>query len=179
MFDLKKNVNGNIESSSWAVISTNNEEKLLRLSYCGTNNQSQLCDHVAVHDAPQNVSVGSLCDNVEVDPLTGDLWLGCHPNGMKLFLMDPEDPAGSEVFSPPFFHWFLLCWFCSFLSNLFFFFFFFQVIRIQNIHSDQPVVTQVYSDNGKVIIGSSAATVYGGKMLIGSVFHKALVCDLQ
>lgn len=55
----------------------------------------------------------------------------------------------------------------------------FKVIRIQNIHSDQPVVTQVYSDNGKVIIGSSVATVYDGKMLIGSVFHKALCCDLK
>lgn len=59
------------------------------------------------------------------------------------------------------------------------FFFFSKVIRIQNIHSDQPVVTQVYSDDGKVIIGSSTATVYGGKLLIGSVFHIALCCDLQ
>lgn len=97
----------------------------------------------------KNVSVGSLCDNVEVDPETGDLWMGCHPNGMKLFMSDPDDPAGSEV------------------------------IRIQNIHSDQPVVTQVYSDNGKVIIGSSTAAVYGGKLLIGSVYHKALCCELQ
>lgn len=57
--------------------------------------------------------------------------------------------------------------------------YFFKVIRIQNIHSDQPVVTQVYSDNGKVIIGSSTAAVYGGKLLIGSVYHKALCCELQ
>ncbi|KAK2844431.1 hypothetical protein Q5P01_011090 [Channa striata] len=97
----------------------------------------------------KSVAVGSLCDNVEVDPETGDLWLGCHPNGWKCFMFDPKDPPGSEV------------------------------IRIQNVHGDKPVVTQVYADNGQVIMGSSVATVYGGKLLIGSVFHKALVCDLK
>ncbi|KAM6909679.1 uncharacterized protein FYW49_011694 [Xenentodon cancila] len=97
----------------------------------------------------KSVDVGSLCDNVEVDPGTGDLWLGCHTNGRKLFMFDPKDPPGSEV------------------------------IRIQNIHSDQPVVTQVYLDDGDVIIGSSVATTYGGKLLIGSVFHKAVCCDLK
>lgn len=45
----------------------------------------------------QSVAVGSLCDNIEVDHITGDIWLGCHPNGMKLLKYDPEDPPGSEV----------------------------------------------------------------------------------
>lgn len=45
----------------------------------------------------QSIPVGSLCDNIEVDHRTGDLWLGCHPNGLKLLNYDPEDPAGSEV----------------------------------------------------------------------------------
>ncbi|KAM9310024.1 serum paraoxonase/arylesterase 2-like [Pholidichthys leucotaenia] len=95
----------------------------------------------------KSVGVGSLCDNVEVDLETGDLWLGCHPNG-KILMFDPKEPPGSEV------------------------------IRIQNIQSDQPVLTQVYADNG-VIIGSSVAATYEGKLLIGSVFHKALYCDLK
>ncbi|XP_039972569.1 serum paraoxonase/arylesterase 2-like [Xiphias gladius] len=97
----------------------------------------------------KSVTVGSLCDNVEVDPETGDLWLGCHPNGWKVFMFDPKDPPGSEV------------------------------IHIQKIHSDQPVVTQVYADNGHVIMGSSVAATYGGKLLIGTVFHKAMVCHLK
>ncbi|KAM9852327.1 serum paraoxonase/arylesterase 2-like [Aulostomus maculatus] len=97
----------------------------------------------------KSVNVGSLCDNIEVDAETGDLWLGCHPNGWKVFMMDPENPPGSEV------------------------------IRIQNIDSEKPEVTQVYADDGQVIIGSSVAATYGGKLLIGSVFHKALCCDLQ
>lgn len=45
----------------------------------------------------QSVAVGSLCDNIEVDPETGDLWLGCHPNAWKLVMFDVKDPPGSEV----------------------------------------------------------------------------------
>ncbi|XP_061574295.1 serum paraoxonase/arylesterase 2-like [Cololabis saira] len=97
----------------------------------------------------KSVAVGSLSDNIEVDPGTGDLWVGCHTNARKLFMFDPKDPPGSEV------------------------------IRIQNIHSDQPVVTQVYLDDGEVISGSSVAATYGRKLLIGSVFHKAVCCDLK
>lgn len=45
----------------------------------------------------QEVAVGSLCDNIEVESKTGDLWMGCHPNGVKFLLRDPNDPPGSEV----------------------------------------------------------------------------------
>ncbi|XP_062322675.1 serum paraoxonase/arylesterase 2-like isoform X1 [Osmerus eperlanus] len=98
----------------------------------------------------KSVAVGSLCDNIEVDYDTGDLWLGCHPNGAKLKnTVDLDDPPGSEV------------------------------IRIQNILSEKPIVTQVYADDGHVIMGSSVAAPYGGKLLIGTVYHKALCCDLK
>ncbi|XP_035528653.1 serum paraoxonase/arylesterase 2-like isoform X1 [Morone saxatilis] len=97
----------------------------------------------------KSVAVGSLCDNIDVDHKTGDIWLGCHPNGMKLSQYDPEDPPGSEI------------------------------IKIKNIHSEQPLVTQEYVDNGRVIMGSSIAAPYEGKLLIGTVFHKALYCDLK
>lgn len=43
------------------------------------------------------MDVGSLCDNIEVDPETGDLWLGCHPNGWKVLNNDVKDPPGAEV----------------------------------------------------------------------------------
>ncbi|XP_016356296.1 serum paraoxonase/arylesterase 2-like [Sinocyclocheilus anshuiensis] len=97
----------------------------------------------------KEVDVGSLCDNIEVDRESGDLWLGCHPNGLKCVFHDPNDPPGSEV------------------------------IRIENILSEKPRVTQVYSDDGSVIIASSVATQYGGKLLIGTVYQKALICDLK
>lgn len=95
------------------------------------------------------IHLGTLIDNIEVDPETGDLWGGCHPNGWKFFNYNPEDLPGSEV------------------------------IQIKNIHSEEPIVTQVYADNGNVIQGSSVATVYKGKLLIGTVFHKALYCALE
>ncbi|XP_061771946.1 serum paraoxonase/arylesterase 2-like [Nerophis ophidion] len=97
----------------------------------------------------KSIPLGSLCDNIEVDPKTGDLWIGCLPNAWKVFHFDPKDPPGSEV------------------------------VRIQNIHSDDPLVTQVYADDGHVIMSSSVATIYGSKLLIGSVFHKALYCELE
>ncbi|XP_070691595.1 serum paraoxonase/arylesterase 2-like [Pempheris klunzingeri] len=97
----------------------------------------------------KSVAVGSLCDNIEVDHKTGDIWLGCHPNGMKLSKYDPKDPPGSEV------------------------------VRIKNIHSEQPVVSQEYVDNGHVLMASSVAAPYEGKLLIGTVFHKALYCNLK
>ncbi|XP_039885452.1 serum paraoxonase/arylesterase 2-like isoform X2 [Simochromis diagramma] len=97
----------------------------------------------------KSVAVGSLCDNIEVDHKTGDVWLGCHPNAMKLSSYDPEDPPGSEV------------------------------LRIENIHSKQPVVSMEYADDGHVLMGSSVAAPYEGKLLIGSVFHKALYCLLK
>lgn len=53
-----------------------------------------LLDVIFLH---QSVGVGSLCDNIEIDQRTGDMWLGCHPNGLKLLKNDPEDPPGSEV----------------------------------------------------------------------------------
>ncbi|XP_042346630.1 serum paraoxonase/arylesterase 2-like isoform X2 [Plectropomus leopardus] len=97
----------------------------------------------------KSVAVGSLCDNIEVDHRTGDLWLGCHPNGMKLSPYNPEDPPGSEV------------------------------IRIKNIHSEQPVVSLEYADDGHMLMASTVAAPYEGKLLIGTVFHKALYCDLK
>lgn len=53
-----------------------------------------------------------------------------------------------------------------------------QVLHIQHILSEEPVVTRVYSDNGSVLQGSSVASIYEGKLLIGTVFHRALYCDL-
>ncbi|KAI3360459.1 hypothetical protein L3Q82_002351 [Scortum barcoo] len=97
----------------------------------------------------KSVAVGSLCDNIEVDHRTGDLWLGCHPNSLKLLAYDPKDPPGSEI------------------------------IKIKNIHSEQPVVSQEYLDNGRVLMASTVAAPYEGKLLIGTAFHKAMCCDLK
>ncbi|XP_068950587.1 serum paraoxonase/lactonase 3-like [Petaurus breviceps papuanus] len=94
------------------------------------------------------LKLGTLVDNLSIDPNTGDIWAGCHPNGKKLVMYDPADPPGSEV------------------------------LRIQNILSQKPTVTTVYANNGSVLQGSTVAAVYKQKMLVGTVFHKTLYCDL-
>lgn len=130
----------------------------------------------------QSVAVGSLCDNIEVDHRTGDVWLGCHPNGLKLLKYDHEDPPGSEVSEV--FLFLSRCDGCTNMvcsgcnvefpdaSPL-------QVIQIKNIHSERPLVSQEYVDNGRVITASSVAAPHEGKLLIGTVSHKALLCDLK
>ncbi|KAM5302957.1 serum paraoxonase/lactonase 3 isoform 3-T3 [Glossophaga mutica] len=94
------------------------------------------------------IQLDTFVDNLSVDPDTGDVWVGCHPNIMKLFLYNPEDPPGSEV------------------------------LQIQNILTEDPKVTVAYAENGTVLQGSSVASVYKGKLLIGTVFQKALYCEL-
>ncbi|XP_010343790.1 serum paraoxonase/arylesterase 1 isoform X2 [Saimiri boliviensis] len=95
----------------------------------------------------KSLNFNTLVDNISVDPKTGDLWVGCHPNGMKIFY-NSENPPASEV------------------------------LQIQNILAEEPKVTQVYAENGTVLQGSTVASVYKGKLLIGTVFHKALYCEL-
>nr|XP_033786986.1 serum paraoxonase/arylesterase 2-like [Geotrypetes seraphini] len=91
----------------------------------------------------------NLLDNLFVDPIKGDVWAGCHPKGWKLLFYSPDDPPESEV------------------------------IRVQNILSENPIVTQVYANNGSVLQGSSVACVYDRKLLVGTVFHRALYCELE
>ncbi|XP_068091144.1 serum paraoxonase/arylesterase 2-like [Hyperolius riggenbachi] len=95
------------------------------------------------------VDLDTLVDNLFVDPETGDVWTGAHPNIYKVFNYKEEDPPGSEV------------------------------IRVQNMHSERPIVTRVYVDDGSVIQGSSVAVLYRKKLLIGTVFHHALYCRLE
>ncbi|XP_066440572.1 serum paraoxonase/arylesterase 2-like [Eleutherodactylus coqui] len=97
----------------------------------------------------KSVKVNMLLDNLSVDPDTGDIWTAGHPNLFKVFVYNPEDLPGSEV------------------------------VRVQNIHSDNPIVTTVYANNGSVIQGGSCASVYKGQLLVGTVFHRAMHCQLE
>lgn len=45
------------------------------------------------------IQLGTLVDNLTVDPDTGDILAGCHPNAIKLLMYNTEDPPGSEVSS--------------------------------------------------------------------------------
>lgn len=52
------------------------------------------------------------------------------------------------------------------------------MLRIQDILSEEPKVTVVYAENGTVLQGTTVASVYKGKLLVGTVYHRALYCDL-
>ncbi|XP_023596277.1 serum paraoxonase/arylesterase 2 isoform X2 [Trichechus manatus latirostris] len=52
------------------------------------------------------------------------------------------------------------------------------ILRIQNILTEKPTVTTVYANNGSVLQGSSVASIYDGKLLIGTLYHRALYCEL-
>lgn len=45
------------------------------------------------------IQLDTLVDNLTVDPDTGDILAGCHPNAIKLLMYNTEDPPGSEVSS--------------------------------------------------------------------------------
>ncbi|XP_055445733.1 serum paraoxonase/lactonase 3 [Bubalus kerabau] len=94
------------------------------------------------------IQLDTLVDNLTVDPDTGDILAGCHPNAIKLLMYNTKDPPGSEA------------------------------LRIQNALSEKPMISTIYANNGSVLQGSSVASVYRGKLLIGTVFHKALYCEL-
>ncbi|XP_042636739.1 serum paraoxonase/lactonase 3 [Orycteropus afer afer] len=94
------------------------------------------------------LQLDALVDNLTVDPATGDVLAGCHPNAMKLLIYNPKDPPGSKVF------------------------------RIQDILSKKPRVSTLYANNGSVLQGSTVATIYNKKLLIGTIFHRALYCEL-
>ncbi|XP_006779301.1 PREDICTED: serum paraoxonase/lactonase 3 [Myotis davidii] len=94
------------------------------------------------------IQLDTLVDNLTVDPDTGDIWAGCHPNAMKLLIYNPKDPPGSEV------------------------------LRIQDVLSEKPRISTEYANSGSVLQGSSVASVHNGRLLIGTVFHKALYCVL-
>ncbi|OBS63963.1 hypothetical protein A6R68_07498, partial [Neotoma lepida] len=104
--------------------------------------------YVLFYSPREVIQLGTLVDNLTVDPATGDILTGCHPNPMKLLIYNPEDPPGSEV------------------------------LRIQDVLSDNPRVSTLYANDGSVLQASSVASVYREKMLVGTVFHKALYCEL-
>lgn len=97
----------------------------------------------------KSLALGVNPDNVIVDPKTGDIWTAGCLNAWKLLPYNPEDPPGSEV------------------------------IKIENIFSKDPRVIQVYVNNGSVLQGASVATVYNDKLLIGTIYHKALYCEFS
>jgi len=89
-------------------------------------------------------------DNIELDE-NGDLWIGAHPQLLKLASYAKDSQARSPS----------------------------QVVKIK-ISDGSFEVESVYLNNGDPIAGSSVAAVKGNRMLIGSVFdNKILDCTFD
>ncbi|MDT8410405.1 MAG: SMP-30/gluconolactonase/LRE family protein [Wenzhouxiangellaceae bacterium] len=96
-------------------------------------------------EALRRFDVGFGVDNIEIDPASGDLWLGGH---VKL-LTFTQHAKNADVPAPS------------------------QVARVALAH--EPVVETVFVDDGHLISGASVATQRNGRLLVGSVFEPHFV----
>jgi arylesterase / paraoxonase len=94
----------------------------------------------------RRINLGFGADNIEVDPRTGDLWIGGHAK-LLTFIRHASD---ASVHSPS------------------------QVARVQINESGYQVST-VFADPGELISGASVGAWHNGRLLIGSVFEDHIV----
>ncbi|CAH1263821.1 PON1 [Branchiostoma lanceolatum] len=100
------------------------------------------------HDITAHTGV----DNVFVDPTTGDLWVGAHPQGIHFsrHMGNASHPCGS------------------------------QVLRIENPAGENPRITEMYSDDGRSgLWGSSVGCYHNKQLLIGTVNHRLMHCTVD
>ncbi|GAU93819.1 hypothetical protein RvY_05701 [Ramazzottius varieornatus] len=94
--------------------------------------------------------MGTLVDNINVDPETGNLWVASHPIGYKIYLK-VAFPVGSVAPS--------------------------LVLRVNVSEGVITETTQIYSDDGRNLIGSGSAVFQNGKVLIGTPTHILMYCE--
>ncbi|XP_069128980.1 serum paraoxonase/arylesterase 1-like [Argopecten irradians] len=92
-------------------------------------------------------------DNIEVDRLTGDLWIGCHPRYHQL-VKHAYDGHYGDTITPS------------------------QVLKVANSGGRFTDVVEVYMDPGTRMTGSSVASIYNGRMLAGTVARQLILCDV-
>lgn len=96
-------------------------------------------------------NIESGIDNIEVDPVTGDLWIGSHPIVWRT--IDPIGIFGATHAA--------------------------QVLHVKLVDNAVSEIEEVFADDGDFIAGTSSATVVSGKLVIGTVFDKAAVCEMN
>ncbi|MEX0740787.1 MAG: SMP-30/gluconolactonase/LRE family protein [Pseudohongiella sp.] len=94
----------------------------------------------------QGIDVGFGADNIEIDPATGDLWIGGHPRLLTFI----RHAADESVLSPS------------------------QAVRVRPGAPEYQVSTE-FIDAGELISGASVAAWRDGRLLIGSVFEDHIV----
>ncbi|XP_071941540.1 serum paraoxonase/arylesterase 2-like [Antedon mediterranea] len=99
----------------------------------------------------ESMKFDSLCDNVFVDE-AGDIWQGCHPIGH----MFQSHAQNLSLPSPS------------------------QVINVKFLDKSRKryEISEVLSNDGSLVSGSSVAAYYKGTMLIGTVLDKMAYCKI-
>ncbi|XP_052721229.1 serum paraoxonase/arylesterase 1-like isoform X2 [Crassostrea angulata] len=99
------------------------------------------------------VELYTIPDNPTIDPVTGDVLLGCHPIGIKI-AKHLNDPGNESTPS--------------------------QVLMLHMDKSGTNVtgITELLSDNLE-LYGSTTATLYKKRMLVGTVCHKMMYCEVN
>ena len=101
----------------------------------------------------QEFELYSMPDNINIEPETGNLIIAANPTPhmMAQHLNDPEIPSASKVL----------------------------MVNMKN-GSFAESMTELFSDDGSAgIWGGSVGNVYKNKMLIGTVHHKLMYCEVR
>ncbi|XP_022102911.1 serum paraoxonase/arylesterase 1-like [Acanthaster planci] len=96
----------------------------------------------------QKIYMHTSVDNINVDS-KGDLWLGCQYLLHKFDLLTGDRWTGTT-----------------------------QVLWVRFDAELNPEIREVLADDGTLLKGSSVASVYGQKMLVGTVGNQMMMCDL-
>jgi len=102
----------------------------------------------------KDIKLHTATDNLFVDPETGDIWSGAHPvfHEVIKYLDHPKTRNAPS-----------------------------QVVRIRLAKKDgeNDYVSEPYSNDGSILSGTSVAVRYQNHILIGTVYHKLLLCDIS
>ncbi|XP_078372894.1 serum paraoxonase/arylesterase 1-like [Oculina patagonica] len=109
-------------------------------------------------EASQMIKVGSIVDNINVDPVTGNLWVAGITRALDhtAHSQNLNHPSPSQVLSVQLGK--------SFTSGIAF---------------PDYKVREVYKNDGRELSGATSAIVYKDRLLIGSVFSNMLYCEVK
>jgi len=96
-------------------------------------------------------SLGAIPDNIDVDPESGDLWIGLHARGLTVALK--------------------LLGFSTECSS--------QALRVGVKDGKFTGSAEIFADNGSILSGGSVAVPYKNAVLLGTLGQKALHCQLS
>ncbi|ESO09148.1 hypothetical protein HELRODRAFT_97933 [Helobdella robusta] len=100
----------------------------------------------------KSIDVGSGLDNLSLDPNNGDLILGCHPSIYRVV----KHSADPDAFKAPS-----------------------QILRLKYKEDETTELSEIYSNDGSEVSGSSVGVLYEDGMLIGTIYTDMLYCKLD